>query len=175
MVIAALLFFSNLACSKTKDNIARQKNFQPNPIIFNSIRNKRMYKYRLVYMYAMQNRENLKAYHLGLMFFNRSHKIPTMKYLTNSIRSHQFFIGIFTRDLSHEECFSLKTKIDLPFFIFETYQSGKSDFYMLYSRGIRHFTVNASHERSDYMASLNNGAGKDYPNLESFIQCTIKG
>jgi len=174
ITIAALLFCYRTAYAKPKDIALQQRKIQADQIVFSSGVNRSLSNHRLFPMFAMQNRENLKTYHVGHKFFNSCYKVPTAKDLVDSIRFHPFFIGTFANELSHEECISVKDKIGYPFFIFETDQGGKNDFYMAHSKGVRHFTINILNERLDIIACLCNGADKNYPNLESFIKCTLK-
>jgi len=169
MLITALFFCSNLG-AKAKSCMVTLKKAKKEQIVdrSNMIKN-----HQLSRMYAMQNSWNLKAYHISAKFFNSSHKVPTARDLENSIKSHPYFIGSFNKELSKEEYISLKAKTDFPFFILETYQNKKSDFYMVHSKGIRHFKINISNEKSEHMASLDNGVHKIYPSLKSFIKCTF--
>jgi len=170
IMIAALLFCSNLR-AKVNNYMAKSKNSQ---IIHSFNLSKSGYKYQLVHMYAMQNSENLKTYHISAKFFNQSHKVPTAMDLADSIKSHPFFIGSFANEPSKEEYISLKAKINHPFFILETHQNEKSDFYMVHSKGVRHFSIkslNGFDENS--MASIDNSGLLDYPDIEAFIQCTL--
>ncbi len=68
---------------------------------------------------------------------------------------------------------NLKNKVAYPFFIFETYSKGKSDFYMVHSKGIRHFTVDTVHDDGVYLSSIDN-MHKGYPDFKLFIKCTLK-
>ena len=169
IMIATLLFCSNLK-AKADSCVAILKKAKKEQIVdsSNMIKN-----YQLSRMYAMQNSLNLKAYHISAKFFNPFHKVPTAEDLENGIKSHPYFVGRFNKKLSKEEYFNLKAKIGFPFFILETYKNDKSDFYMVHSKGVRHFTVNISNEKSEHMASLDNGSYKVYPSLSSFIACTI--
>jgi len=171
IMIAALLFCSNLAHAKVND-ITKQKKVQADQIIFNSKISKSLNKHQLTPMLALQNSGNLRAYHVGSKFFNPLHKVPTAKDLHDSVKSHPFFIGRLVKEPSHEEYVNLKAKISHPFFILETYQNGKSDFYMVHSMGVRHFVINVQNDRQDNLASIDNSA-KDYPDIESFIECTL--
>jgi len=173
ITIASLYFCSNLANAKTTVNINQGKKLQTNETIFIRARNMRVNVHKLIPMYSLQTGENLRAYHLGLKFFNPDHKVPTVEDLTDSIRSHPFFIGKFANEPTHEEYSILRNKISHPFFILETRLNGKSDFYMAHSNGVRHFSINTSF-KSCKMASLDNGGGKDYPDLDSFIKCTFR-
>jgi len=172
IIIAALLFCSNLASAKTTINVVQQKKIKADQIIFSSNINKNIHIRRLIPMYSMQTSENLKTYHLGHKFFNPDHKVPTANNLAVSIKSHPFFIGKFTKEPSHGEYASLKSKISHPFFILETSLNNKSDFYMVYSNGIRHFTI--QNDKMDNLASYCNSSGKNYPNLDFFIKCTLE-
>jgi len=174
LTIAALLFSSNLASAKAKNTVIQHKKIQADQIIFSSNVNKSIHNYRIVPMYSMQTRENLKTYHAGHKFFNLDHKVPTEKDLLDNIRSCPFFIGTFANELSHEECISLKDKADSPFFIFETHQDDRSDFYMVHSKGNRHFIITDVGTQQYEMASFCNSSGKEYPSLESFIKCTLE-
>jgi len=165
LIIAALLLCSNLRakannCIVTLKKAKIQKSSNMS------------YNHQLARMYGLQKRENLKAYHVGSKFFDPSRKVPTAGDLVDSIKSHPYFIGSFAKEPSYDEYVSLKAKVRHPFFILETSQNERSDFYMVHSKGVRHFTINISNEKSEYMASLNNGYSKIYPNLSSFIKCT---
>ncbi len=174
ITLATLLFCSNLANAKTTVNINQRKKLQANKTIFVSAKNMRVNIHKLIPMYSLQTGENLRAYHLGLKFFNPDHKVPTVEDLTDSIRSHPFFIGKFTNEPDHEEYAILRNKISHPFFILETTLNGNSDFYMVHSRGIRHFFMTTQNKHLDNLTSFSNSSGKNYPDLNSFIKCTLE-
>ncbi len=170
LIIAALLFCSNSRakannCIVTLKKAKIQESFNTS---------KCNYNHQLARMYGLQNRENLKAYHVGSKFFNPYHKVPTAENLADSIKSHQYFIGIFANEPSYDEYISLKAKVKHPFFILETCQNERSDFYMVHSKGIRHFSVKSLNKvDKNSMASIDNGGLLDYPDLDSFITCTL--
>ncbi len=172
IIVAALLCYSNLKAKET--NVIKKEKSHANQIIFSSNIIKKVGGYQIVTMYSLQNEENLKAYHIGLKFFDPSHMIPTEKDLAKSIQLHPYFIGSFPKELSQEEIVSFKHEANHPFFIFETCIDSKNDFYMVHKRGIRHFTIKSSDEKNGYIARLSNGTAKHYPNLEKFTKSTIE-
>jgi len=170
IMIATLLFCSNLK-AKASSCMATLKKASKEQIVHDSnmIKN-----YQLSHMHAMQNSQNLKAYHISAKVFNPSHKVPTVMELANSIKSHPYFIGSFNKELSKEDYIGLKAKTDLPFFILETYQNKKSDFYMVYSKGVRHFSIKALNEFDENsLAGIDNTGLLKYPNIEAFTKCTL--
>jgi len=170
IMIAALLFCSGLQ-AKAKNCMAALKKAKTHQS-FTAC--KSLQKHQFVHMYAMQNSENLKAYHISAKFFNPSHKVSTAMDLADSIKSHPFFIGSFANEPSKEEYISLKAKINYPFFFFEAYQDGKSEFYMGNPKGLRHFSINNLDDRTNSMASICNSISQNYPGLDRFIKCTIE-
>jgi len=167
-LVAVSIFCLNLY-AKINTYAAGSKNSQ---IITNAKANR--YNRQYVHMYALQNNENLRTYNLGVKFFNLSNSGLTIEDFYESIVSHQFFIGSLENMSIDEIYVSFKDKVDYSFFIFETFQRGKSDFYIAYSGGLRHFTINTVNDRLDTMTCLCNGCDKNYPNLDSFIKCTLK-
>ncbi len=170
LIIAALLLCSNLrakanSCMATLKKVKMQKSFYIS---------KSNYNHQLARMYGLQNRENLKAYHVGSKFFDPSHKVPTVENLADSIKSHPYFIGSFANEPSYDEYISLKAKVKHPFFILETRQNERSDFYMVHSKGVRHFSIKSLNKiDKNSMASIDNSVVIDYPDLLSFIKCTL--
>jgi len=171
IMIAAMLFCSNLAHAKS-NNALKQNKIQAEQIFFKASVNKSFYNHQLSPMLALQSNENLRTYHLGAKFFNPAHKVPTEKDLSDSIKSHPFFIGRFTNEPNYDEYVSLKDQFNYSFFILETVKNDKIDFYMVHLKGIRHFVISTKNDRQDNLASIDNSA-KNYPDLESFIKCTL--
>jgi len=169
-MIVVTLFFTNQTSAKISNYDVDIKNETKKVTYSNNVRkNKRL----LVQMYAMQSKENLKTYYLGTKFFNPCYAYPTTNDFVKSIKSHPFFIGRLAKEPDHEEYTNLKNKIIYPFFIFETYNKGKSGFYMVHSKGVRHFIVNTLHEDGITLSSIDNGH-KGYPDFKLFIKCTLK-
>jgi len=169
-MIAVLFFIPNQIFSKASHwDVNSRKN--PKQVTYSN--NISMNKRQLVHLHAMQNRENLKTYYLGAKIFNPYYSKPTENDFVKSIKSHPFFIGMLDSAPNHEEYVHLRNKIDYPFFIFETFHKGKSDFYMVHSKGVRHFIISTLHEGEDYVSSIDNGH-KGYPGLKLFIKCTLK-
>ena len=164
-LVAATVFCSNFAHAKTN-------RIQAERVIFRYEMTKSENNHQIISMIALQNSGNLRAHHIGAKFFNPLYKVPTSNDLYNSIKSHPFFIGRLAKEPNHEEYVSLKNKISHPFFIFETRLKGKSDFYMVHSKGVRHFEINVQSDRQDNLASIDNSC-KDYPDMKSFIRCTL--
>jgi len=169
IIIAAMLFSSSF---KVKEIYASKREKTKEEFVISSCNaNKKINKCRVIPWLSLQTGENLKAYHLGLKFFDSSHKIPTAKDLANSIKLHPFYIGKFTQELTIEECDSIKNRTNYPFFIYETCQDSRSDFYMVHSKDVRHFTIESLNKN---IASFCNSTYQNYPDLNKFIKCTLE-
>lgn len=113
---------------------------------------------------ALETYENLKAYHVGIRSIFPNYKIPVCQDLLASIYSHPNFIGSY----SQIEALEKLGKVEETYLIFEEKGNDRGHFYVIHSRGFRHFSVSQK-----AIAGIDNGSNIHYPLLEAFLESTL--
>lgn len=170
LTVSTLLLFSSSSYGKESYNPVRTLSHL-NAALDLRCNTHSPHRFNITQFLSLQTFENLKAYHYGLSFFNPHHTIPNRNELLNSLQSHPQFIGKLSTQPNSTELHTLLG--NRPYVLFQTQETNEDHFYIGHGDGIRHFSIHAYLHQHSNLAGFFNASGKNYPNIENCIICTL--